>query len=180
MNHEATRNNTKQAAQKSSRLFRVVSCDFVVTSSRALLLFRFNLLLVLFTFTLLPTVALADKLHLTDGTTIEADEAWDDAQGVWYRRGGVTYSVERARVSKIEHEQHTPVNDAPKHTQTSRVLDASAVVGQTTQAPQPGARATDIAAVRSTDAPHQPVYGTMPSTNGTSSTLSWAIGPWPK
>ncbi|HYX40842.1 MAG TPA: lytic transglycosylase domain-containing protein [Pyrinomonadaceae bacterium] len=129
----------------------------MVTSSRALLLFRFNLLLALFTFTLLPTVALADKLHLTDGTTIEADEAWDDPQGVWYRRGGVTYLVERAHVSKIEHEQHTQASDTPKRTQTSRVLDASAVVGQTTQAPQPGARATDIAAVTSNDAPHQPV-----------------------
>src|SRR5205085_3180933 len=81
----------------------------------------------------------------------------DDPQGVWYRRGGVTYLVERARVSKLEHEQHTPANETPKHTQTSRMLDASAGVGQTTQAPQPGAHATDIAAVSSTDAPHQSV-----------------------
>ncbi|HEX8162798.1 MAG TPA: lytic transglycosylase domain-containing protein [Pyrinomonadaceae bacterium] len=46
--------------------------------------------------------ALADRVHLKDGTTIEADEAWDDPQGVWYRQGGVSYLVERARVKSIE------------------------------------------------------------------------------
>ena len=122
---------------------------------------KFELVCALLICLLLPMLARADKLHLTDGTTIEADEVWDDPQGVWYRRGGVTYLVERAHVSKIEHEQHTPASDAPKHTQTSRVLDASAVANQTTQAPQPGARATDIAAVTSTDAPHQPVISSF-------------------
>jgi hypothetical protein len=44
----------------------------------------------------------ADRVHLKDGTTIEADEAWDDPQGVWYRQGGVSYLVEHARVKSIE------------------------------------------------------------------------------
>jgi soluble lytic murein transglycosylase-like protein len=47
--------------------------------------------------------AFADRVLLKDGSTIEADEAWDDPQGVWYRQGGVTYLVERARVKSIEH-----------------------------------------------------------------------------
>jgi Zn-finger nucleic acid-binding protein len=47
-------------------------------------------------------VALADKLRLADGTAIEVEEAWEDAQGVWYRRGGVTHLVERSRVRAIE------------------------------------------------------------------------------
>src|SRR5437588_7603482 len=119
--------------------------------------YKFELVCALLVCLLLPMLARADKLHLTDGTTIEADEVWDDPQGVWYRRGGVTYLVERARVSKIEHEPRAANADAPKHTQTSRLLDASAVINQTIQSPQPGARATDIAAVTSTDVPHQPV-----------------------
>ena len=58
----------------------------------------FALLLVLG----LPAVAFADRLLLVDGTTLEVDEAWDDAEGVWYRRGGMTNFVERARVRTIE------------------------------------------------------------------------------
>ena len=49
----------------------------------------------------LSSTALADQLRLTDGTTMEVDEAWEDAQGVWYRRGGVTNLVERSRVREV-------------------------------------------------------------------------------
>jgi hypothetical protein len=45
--------------------------------------------------------AYADQLRLADGTTMEVDEAWEDASGVWYRRGGVTYLVERSRVREV-------------------------------------------------------------------------------
>jgi Zn-finger nucleic acid-binding protein len=48
------------------------------------------------------SVALADHLRLADGSTIEVDEAWEDAQGIWYKRGGVTHLVERSRVRGIE------------------------------------------------------------------------------
>jgi Zn-finger nucleic acid-binding protein len=49
-----------------------------------------------------PTAsALADQLRLADGSTMEVDEAWEDAQGVWYRRAGVTYWVERSRVKQV-------------------------------------------------------------------------------
>src|SRR5215210_4849984 len=49
----------------------------------------------------LSAPALADQLKLADGTTMEVDEAWEDAQGVWYRRGGVTHLVERSRVREV-------------------------------------------------------------------------------
>src|SRR5688572_15291600 len=49
----------------------------------------------------LSATALADQLRLTDGTLMEVDEAWEDAQGVWYRRGGVTHWVERSRVKEV-------------------------------------------------------------------------------
>ncbi|HEX6185027.1 MAG TPA: lytic transglycosylase domain-containing protein [Pyrinomonadaceae bacterium] len=47
------------------------------------------------------TTALADHLRLADGTLMEVDEAWEDSQGVWYRRGGVTHWVERSRVKEV-------------------------------------------------------------------------------
>src|SRR5687768_10408565 len=49
-----------------------------------------------------PSNAFADRLLMVDGTTLEVDDAWDDAEGVWYRRGGMTNFVERARVRTIE------------------------------------------------------------------------------
>ena len=49
----------------------------------------------------LSVPAFADQLRLTDGTTMEVDEAWEDSQGVWYRRGGVTNLVERSRVREV-------------------------------------------------------------------------------
>ncbi|HEV2762836.1 MAG TPA: lytic transglycosylase domain-containing protein [Pyrinomonadaceae bacterium] len=58
--------------------------------------FAFLLLLAL------APAALADRVKLVDGTTIDADEIWEDAQGVWYRRGGVTHWLERARVRAVE------------------------------------------------------------------------------
>jgi Zn-finger nucleic acid-binding protein len=45
--------------------------------------------------------ARADQLRLADGSTMQVDEAWEDAQGVWYRRAGVTYWVERSRVKEV-------------------------------------------------------------------------------
>jgi hypothetical protein len=45
--------------------------------------------------------ALADQLRLADGSTMQVDEAWEDAQGVWYRLAGVTYWVERSRVKQV-------------------------------------------------------------------------------
>jgi Zn-finger nucleic acid-binding protein len=49
----------------------------------------------------LSSPALADQLRLADGSTMQVDEAWEDAQGVWYRRAGVTYWVERSRVKQV-------------------------------------------------------------------------------
>ncbi|HKG14889.1 MAG TPA: lytic transglycosylase domain-containing protein [Pyrinomonadaceae bacterium] len=50
---------------------------------------------------MLPASALADQLKLADGSTMQVDEAWEDAQGVWYRRAGVTHWVERSRVKQV-------------------------------------------------------------------------------
>ena len=42
------------------------------------------------------------RLSLVDGTSVEVDDVWEDAQGVWFRRGGITNLVERERVRQIE------------------------------------------------------------------------------
>ncbi|HYY95913.1 MAG TPA: lytic transglycosylase domain-containing protein [Pyrinomonadaceae bacterium] len=81
---------------------RTRSLTLAVLSARAFdvaLLMRAALLV--FVILALAPLAQADQLRLTDGTTMEVDEAWEDAQGVWYRRGGVTYLVERSRVKEV-------------------------------------------------------------------------------
>ena len=42
------------------------------------------------------------RLKLTDGTLIPVDEAWESAQGIWYRQSGVTHLVARDHVKTIE------------------------------------------------------------------------------
>ncbi len=61
-----------------------------------------RLVVVSFVLLAMPSAALADQLRLMDGTAVEVDEAWEDAQGIWYRRGGVTHLIDRSRVKKIE------------------------------------------------------------------------------
>jgi Zn-finger nucleic acid-binding protein len=60
--------------------------------------------LVVASFVLLAAsvAARADHLRLMDGTAVEVDDAWEDSQGIWYRRGGVTHLIDRSRVKKIE------------------------------------------------------------------------------
>ena len=83
-------------------------------------------------------VTSADHLRLTDGTTIEVDEAWEDAQGIWYRRGGVTHLIERARVRSIERTQRAEktvvATDAKS---TIKVVEAGAVKSSAPETPQP-------------------------------------------
>lgn len=38
---------------------------------------------------------------LNDGSSIEVDAAWQDAQGVWYRRGGVVSFIDSQRVKSV-------------------------------------------------------------------------------
>jgi predicted nucleic acid-binding Zn-ribbon protein len=40
-------------------------------------------------------------IQFKDGTTVEVDAAWEDKQGVWYRRGGLVSFVESERVLAI-------------------------------------------------------------------------------
>lgn len=40
-------------------------------------------------------------IKMKDGSSVEADAAWEDAQGVWYRRSGLVSFVEKSRVEAI-------------------------------------------------------------------------------
>ena len=40
-------------------------------------------------------------IEMTDGSSIVVDAAWQDAQGVWYRRGGLVSYIESQRVKAI-------------------------------------------------------------------------------
>jgi Zn-finger nucleic acid-binding protein len=73
---------------------------------------RRNIALLVVVLLSLCAPALADELRLRDGTTMEVDEAWEDAQGVWYKRDGVTYLVERSRVREVL--KIARAGDAPK------------------------------------------------------------------
>ena len=42
------------------------------------------------------------RLKLADGTSIPVDDAWENSQGIWYQKDGVTYLVERTKVRAIE------------------------------------------------------------------------------
>ena len=44
----------------------------------------------------------ANRLRLADGTSLEFDDAWEDARGIWYRKGGMVNLITRDRVASIE------------------------------------------------------------------------------
>jgi soluble lytic murein transglycosylase-like protein len=81
----------------------------------------------------LSPAALADQLRLADGTTMEVDEAWEDAHGVWYRRGGVTNLLEKSRVREVVKAS------VPKDSKEAKAASEAAV-------PQPAAGAAPQAA----------------------------------
>jgi soluble lytic murein transglycosylase-like protein len=84
-----------------------------------------------------PAVAFADRLLLIDGTAIEVDEAWDDAEGVWYRRGGMTNFVARARVKTIERKGlEKDAKEAAKSRQVAQLSDAGDAANETAKTAQ--------------------------------------------
>jgi hypothetical protein len=42
------------------------------------------------------------RIKFSDGSSAKVDVAWESEQGIWYRVGGISHLVERARVKKIE------------------------------------------------------------------------------
>jgi hypothetical protein len=82
----------------------------------------------------LPAVAFTDRLLLVDGTTLEVDEAWEETEGVWYRRGGVTNLIARARVRKIERGERAK-ETGPRNSQVAKLFDESAATNEARSKP---------------------------------------------
>ena len=60
----------------------------------------------------------AAKINFNDGSSIEADDAWEDAKGIWYRRGSLVTFIEREQVNAVERltaasEQTTEADPTP-------------------------------------------------------------------
>jgi len=51
---------------------------------------------------------------MKDGSSVEADAAWQDTQGVWYRRSGLVSFVESSRVAKITDVSQPKSSESPK------------------------------------------------------------------
>jgi hypothetical protein len=51
-------------------------------------------------------------IKMKDGTTVEADAAWEDAQGIWFRRSGLVSFVEKSRVEAITEPQRKAATES--------------------------------------------------------------------
>lgn len=52
-------------------------------------------------------------IEMTDGSTLDVDAAWEDKQGIWYRRSGLVSFVESSRVKAITSRKDAKVAEAP-------------------------------------------------------------------
>jgi hypothetical protein len=54
-------------------------------------------------------------IKMKDGSKVEVDAAWEDSQGIWFRRSGVVSFVDKSRVESITESERKP---APEETKT--------------------------------------------------------------
>src|ERR1043165_183181 len=47
------------------------------------------------------------RLKLADGSYMTVDDAWESAQGIWYRQGGLSHLLAKEKVKKIERTEPT-------------------------------------------------------------------------
>ena len=52
-------------------------------------------------------------IEMTDGSTLNVDAAWEDKQGIWYRRSGLVSFVESSRVKAITARRETKAAENP-------------------------------------------------------------------
>jgi len=52
-------------------------------------------------------------IEMTDGSTLDVDAAWEDKQGIWYRRGGLVSFVDSSRVKSIAARKEAKVAENP-------------------------------------------------------------------
>lgn len=71
------------------------------------------------------------RLKLIDGTLVPVDDAWESAQGVWYKQGGINHLLPRERVKTIE--RGSAVKPKPEQSATTSAVGPV----QTTAVEQP-------------------------------------------
>ena len=69
------------------------------------------------------------RIKFTDGSEIRVDDAWESEQGVWYRLGGISHLVDRARVKKIDK------SGKPASVQVASVVETADSQGEKTDGP---------------------------------------------
>ena len=52
-------------------------------------------------------------IEMTDGSTLNVDAAWEDKQGIWYRRSGLVSFVDSSRVKAITSRREAKVSEVP-------------------------------------------------------------------
>jgi hypothetical protein len=52
-------------------------------------------------------------IEMTDGSTLDVDAAWEDKQGIWYRRSGLVSFVDSSRVKAITARRETKATEEP-------------------------------------------------------------------
>jgi cytoskeletal protein RodZ len=52
-------------------------------------------------------------IEMTDGSTLDVDAAWEDKQGIWYRRSGLVSFVDSSRVKAITSRRDAKMAEAP-------------------------------------------------------------------
>jgi hypothetical protein len=52
-------------------------------------------------------------IEMNDGTTLDVDAAWEDKQGIWYRRGGLVSFVDSSRVKTIAARRPAKATEIP-------------------------------------------------------------------
>jgi hypothetical protein len=54
-------------------------------------------------------------IEMTDGSKLDVDAAWEDKQGIWYRRSGLVSFVDSSRVKSITARRDSKVAEEPHH-----------------------------------------------------------------
>ena len=52
-------------------------------------------------------------IEMNDGSTMDVDAAWEDKQGIWYRRGGLVSFVDSSRVKAIAARKAAKATEVP-------------------------------------------------------------------
>lgn len=52
-------------------------------------------------------------IEMNDGSTLDVDAAWEDKQGIWYRRGGLVSFVDSSRVKAIAARRAAKATEVP-------------------------------------------------------------------